>query len=98
MGHPSFVRGREGGGKWNEVKRPKSNEFYRILQKAEPSTFVAPGRVRGEVLGIPHLPKPGRYPEFPVRSSGERLVRQLELGASPVPKGRLRVAQDASPG
>ena len=35
---------------------------------------MALGTVRGEVLGIPHLPKPGRYPEFPARTSGEEGV------------------------
>jgi hypothetical protein len=72
---------------------------------------VASGSVRGKVLGIPHLPNAGRYGAPIICSrrekggvrysaphalkSGERLVRQLELGASAVPKGRLKVAQDA---
>src|ERR1700727_1785105 len=33
-GNPEFCE-REGGGNWNERKRPKSTEFYRILQKTD---------------------------------------------------------------
>jgi hypothetical protein len=47
-----------------------------------PSRPMAPGTFRIEFLGIPHLPKPGRYPEFPVRSSGKDRVCAVLHGKS----------------
>ena len=49
---------------------------------------------RWQIWGTHHLfeaGKGGRYSAPDALRSGERLVRQLELGASPVPKGRMKV-------
>jgi hypothetical protein len=73
-------------------KDAKASNFIEFYKNR--ASLVVPDAVKGEVLGIPHLPKAGRYPGFPVRSSGKDRVCAFLQGKAHEVQGTRETSQE----